>query len=457
MDSKGASAGDWESWDPGEQDDASRRGPTQPLAWARAIGRHWVVAGGTFALCMAATLVVIRILPRTYHVQAELIARRQQVLPTVARPSLGEDSPTSTAHDLVHRRETLAAIVDEAKVLESLRAKDSSSRPQTLSDGELSNLLVRRLDAALTVVPGDGTVTIAIDWPDPDVAFRIVGAAVRNYLDARRLAETQPIEEAIRNLETRATQLRGNVESLMVEVQKYRAARPRARSQVAATEPSAAEEQMAQLEMSIKAKRETLRDAEEYHRRRLTELRGKLLQEESLYGPGYPSQISLKQEIEALSQPSPQISALRDELRAAEAEFRRRFGKAPGRSESSDTVGGANFSWEREAPPDSPDARFKHATLEYQGMMDRISGARLELETARAAFKYRYSVIWPAELPKKPDRPKVPSLLAAGAGVGLLLSLCMALAADAVSGRIVERSQIEQGLGIPILGEFRSR
>lgn len=433
----------------GDPGDGQRR-PLQPMAWLRAMRRHWIVAGGSFALTVALAAVVLTRLPRTYHVQTQLVARRQQVLPSLARPSLGDESPTAGAFELVHRRDNLAALLRETGVLAAESRAVRKPGAERLSEEELLRILIKRLDAALVVTPGDGTLTLSIDWRNPKEAYELVTAAARNYLDARKLAETQPIEEAIGTLEGRAAQLRANVDTLLAEAQRHRPTQNR--RPPPAPEESAAP--AAQLEAAIRSKRQSIRDAEDLRRRKLTELQGKLSQEEAVYGPGYPSQISLKQEIAVLSQPAPQVVALREEVREAETEFRRRFGRFPGKSEDPGAADSLDFASQREPPPDSPEARFKQANLEYQAMLDRISGARIELETARAAFKYRYNVIWPAELPKKPDHPKVASLFAASVVAGLFLSLCLALGADALSGRIVERAQVEHKLRLPILGEL---
>lgn len=442
-------AGGLAGWDAPDQDDTFPRRSLDPLSLLRRVGRHWLVASAAFALSILATVAVLRVLPRTYHVQTQLIARRQQVLPSLARPSLGDESPTAGAYDLVHRRDNLAAIIREVGLIDQAHAAELKSR---LSEEDLLELLIKRLDTALVVSPGDGTLTISIDWPDPDFAVRIVGAAVGNYLEARRLLETQPIEEAIGTLESRAAVLRADVESLLVEAQKLRPAQLRGKIAAAVGPRSEAEIRAERMEASIRAKREALREGQDYRRRRLAELRAKLTQEEAVYGPGYPSQVGMKQEIEALSRPSRQLESLQDELRAAEAGYRSQFGKMPPPSPS----GLLDAASQREPPPDSPEARLKHATLEYQAMMERIGGAHIELETARAAFKYRYSVIWPAARPKKPDRPKTPTILAAGTFMGLLLAFCLAVVADSLAGRIVERAQIEQKLGLQILGDLRS-
>jgi uncharacterized protein involved in exopolysaccharide biosynthesis len=452
MDSMGPGAGGLAGWDAPDQDEASQRRSIDPLALLRRVGRHWFVASAAFALCILTTLAVLLVLPRTYHVQTQLIARRQQVLPSLARPSLGDESPTAGAYDLVHRRDNLVAIIREVGLIDQARAAELRSRRERLTDEDLLKLLIKRLDTALVVSPGDGTLTISIDWPDPDSAVRIVGTAVRNYLEARRLLETQPIEEAIGTLERRAAVLRDDMESLLAEAQRQRPAQLRGKIAAAMGPRSEAEIRAERIEASIRAKRDALREGEDSRRRRLAELGAKLTQEEAVYGPGYPSQVGMKQEIEALSRPSRQLELLRDELRAAEADYRSQFGRMPPPSSS----GLLDATSQREPPPDSPEARLKHATLEYQAMMERIGGAHIELETARAAFKYRYSVIWPAERPKKPDRPKTPAILAAGSFFGLLLAFCAALVADSLSGRIMERSQIEQKLGLQILGDLGS-
>src|SRR2546426_7630000 len=53
---------------------------------------------------------------------------------------------------------------------------------------------------------GEGTVTIGIEFPDPQQAYRLVNTAVENFLHARHAAEVSTISEAITILEARADQ-----------------------------------------------------------------------------------------------------------------------------------------------------------------------------------------------------------------------------------------------------------
>ena len=90
-------------------------------------------------------------------------------------------------------------------------------------------------------------------------------------------------------------------------------------------------------------------------------------------------------------------------------------------------------------------------------MFERINQMQVERDAARAAFKYRYSVIWPAEMPKEPSKPKPPVVLGAGFVLALLLSVLAARLADLRSGLLFESWQAEEKLGLPVLAQLRRR
>jgi capsular polysaccharide biosynthesis protein len=79
------------------------------------------------------------------------------------------------------------------------------------------------------------------------------------------------------------------------------------------------------------------------------------------------------------------------------------------------------------------------------------------LETAQAAFKYRYSVVSPAHLPKSPTKPNVPLVVVAAFIAALLCGLLASILIDVLAGRLLERWQIETLLERPILGEITLR
>lgn len=85
----------------------------------------------------------------------------------------------------------------------------------------------------------------------------------------------------------------------------------------------------------------------------------------------------------------------------------------------------------------------------------RIDGARIEQDTARAAFKYRYSVVRPASVPKKPVKPDVAVILVLSGVLALFSALVAGALRDWLSGRLVEPWQVERALELPVLAQVK--
>lgn len=100
-------------------------------------------------------------------------------------------------------------------------------------------------------------------------------------------------------------------------------------------------------------------------------------------------------------------------------------------------------------------AKYKlaNATQKYTDLQSRIDSARIELDIARAAFKYRLVVLHPAEMPKGARKPNVPVLALGGFFASLVIAIVAAVVADLATGRFIETSQVSRGLSIPLLGE----
>jgi uncharacterized protein involved in exopolysaccharide biosynthesis len=93
------------------------------------------------------------------------------------------------------------------------------------------------------------------------------------------------------------------------------------------------------------------------------------------------------------------------------------------------------------------------ATGDYEDMLQRLEAARIELQTARAAFKYRYTVVTPPQLPTRAAKPRVPLLLAEGCVLAVMLALFAGGVLDLGSGRLMERWQVTRRLHLPILAQ----
>ncbi len=97
---------------------------------------------------------------------------------------------------------------------------------------------------------------------------------------------------------------------------------------------------------------------------------------------------------------------------------------------------------------------MREARFRYQQMVERVNAAQLDLDSARAAFKYRYSVVWPAEVPRRPVSPNPLKIFGLGGFLVLALALGAAVWRESRTGQIFTRSQIEIGLDLPVLAEF---
>jgi uncharacterized protein involved in exopolysaccharide biosynthesis len=454
--------------------------------------RHKLLAAVVFLTVLGSAIGSLWALPRTYHTEVKILAQRNTVISALSNPRRqipGEaDAPTRAASETVLRRDNLVALIKQTNLMDHW---DANRAPvQRLRDAlaalvkgppdeeDRLDALVGLLEKKLTVGTGEGTVTIGIDWQDAQMAFRLVEAAQRNFLEARHATEISNIAEAISILEGHATSVQENIETTVEDIRNAREAtkKPSARP-VVPQSPAArlAEQELAQVKSMLAAKRRALADLEEFRRRRMTDLELQLTEQQRTYAEAHPLIVSTRNSIAALEADSPQMAALRREERELREEYTRRAGRDPDAAPVSIPAALATAAHRPTPAADSTEtelrrapamlnaeeteeyaqSRLRIATNKYEDLLNRIDAARIELDTARAAFKYRYSVVTPAQVPKKAVTPKPVNLVIMGLVGGLFLALFCSVAVDLRSRRILERWQLERTLGLPVLGELK--
>jgi hypothetical protein len=236
-----------------------------------------------------------------------------------------------------------------------------------------------------------------------------------------------------------------------------------------------------ELSVMIEAKRRAVTELEEFRRKRIAELQSELESRRASYTEVHPAIVDLKHAITAASKESPQVSKLRGDLRELEGEFSTLGGAA--KAADPDAVPtprvGSGGTWsstgaarnklsgdvirieqgsaeERDPEIEYARSKLKFSITAYQALEDKIQRARIDLDTAEAAFKYRYTVVAPPEVPRGPMSPKVPLVLIAAAVVGLLVGLLGAVAVDLRRGVFQESWQVEQFLTLPVLGSVEA-
>lgn len=456
---------------------------------ARALRRHRRVALAIALGLAGASAALVRLMPRTYHVETTLLAQNNQIIAALGNPGRAlpndNEGPTRAVAETVQRRDNLVAIVQQIGLVEHWRQtrhplgrlKDRITllfhRP--LTDDELVDVLVYVLETKLLAWSHEGKVTIACDWHDPATALRIVETAQQNFLETRHVTDTSIIAESISILEGHLDTAREEVDAAVAAARGRRgnaalAGLTRLPSPSPTTngarppgDAGPKREELARLRTMLEAQRRAVRDLEDFRQKRLGELQGQLAEQKAVYADSHPLVVTLKQSIDALNQDSPQLTALRRELHDLEAQYVSKGGSLAEAStevlpatriSAPETIVLREPSGQRDPTEEYAQQRLGAAISRYNSLVDRIEGARMELDAARAAFKYRYIVVQPPRPPKKAVGPKTGLLTAAGTIAGLVLGLLAALLLEARRGCIVQAWQVHRLLGVPVLVEL---
>lgn len=460
-----------------------------------AVLRHWFLALVVMGLVSALAAGVSKIMPRKYHVETRMLTQRNFIIASLANPGrsipVDADQPTRAAWEMVMKSDNLKAIIRDAKLVEywelqrspisHLKEKVLRKAPPPMSDDDKRDALTAMLEQAMLVMVegGTGTVTIGVDWSDPQLALNIVEAAQKNFLEMRQAAEMGAVAEAITILDKQVVEeaegIQQAIAALDATVKRVEAKRKREEARQAQRGARGAQGQtqgaglgintnhlLAQMRFMVQTKRRAISDVEEFRARRLTELRNQLSEQRVIYSPQHPLITDLEQRIVALQEDSPQLVALRSELNELIGEYMRNGGD-PGELEQGTTgplLGAAGFGGP--ATSDNPEVsvaadRVRMLVMRHQEKMRRLDQAKTELEISRASMKHRFSVLAPPTFPEKPSKPKVQLILAAGVMGGIAMGVFAAVALDIIRRRILEKWQVERILKLPVLAELERR
>jgi uncharacterized protein involved in exopolysaccharide biosynthesis len=482
------------------------------LFFLRAPKRRPLLATVVGVLVLTAAVLAAVLLPRTYSASVRILVQHNPVLPSIGDPRhvMPADAqiPTKGVAAQIMRRDNLVALVNELGLVERwdvgrpsfLRYKDRLLR---VSHGAMSNelksrALVGMLEQKLSVTTDQESVTISVDWADPQVAYDLVNAVYKNFLDALYDSDVNVITEAIRILEIRGQLSAQDVDTAIANLTKLEEDKrkggktadtgtgaavdaPAARHDTGVRAPSGstasfrADDETAQALADTRAQIRSLEG--EWHRR-LAEAQSQFADVQATLGPLHPNVVALKQKVEALRDPPSQLADLRDQERSlvqklASSSPRNPAGDARDENSSgaSASAGGNRGAVTRAAGPalgselrellqrDDATTAYARSKLiaasqEYNDILSRIRDAKVDLDLARASFKLTYSVARPAEIPAQPRKPNAPIIVIAGMIAAALLTFVAAGLRDLADGRFIEPWQVEMALKLPVLGEL---
>jgi uncharacterized protein involved in exopolysaccharide biosynthesis len=471
----------------------------------RGVRRHRLLSAFTFLALLGLGVAVAVFFPRTYHVESRLLANNNQLIRALGNPrsSLPSEDPTRAARELIFAHDNLVSLIKQTNLMKSWEL----TRPPVVkwkdrlvqlvvgehTEEEKIDAMVGLLEKKLHVSTDQQTVTISIDWHDAQMAYLLVETAQQNFLETRHVTEMTAISEALSILEMHGGQLQKMVDDALHELERVREQRRRGGgggapsspapiaendpvpltpvstvSALRVEQPSATEQELAQLKFLLNSKKRALADLEDFRNRRLTELNAQLQEQKVQYADQHPIVMDQRARIEALKQDSPQMVQVSADIDALEDEYRRKGGRDPdalvepvrSRSGVRRATHVAQTSLSSSELMDDPLVEFSRnnlrvAAAKYEELLMRIDSARIEQDTARAAFKYRYSVVRPASVPKKPEKPNLAIVLMAALALALGGSVVVGSMRDWSSGRLVEPWQVERALNLTVLSRVK--
>jgi uncharacterized protein involved in exopolysaccharide biosynthesis len=450
------------------------------------IWRHKLIFLLVWGVIIAFSLGLMLALPKTYQVKTTLQAQRNQVMASLSNPgraaSFDADAPTRLALETVQRYDNLVALIQQTEMIKTwplhraplLKVKDFVWRHlfrQPTPEEQIDNFVYYLRDK-LWVQTGEGTVTIGIEFPDAQLAYSLVDTALQNFLEARHAADVSSIAEAITLLEGRVEAAHQALAASLQQLQSLRDARAgrqgkrASKSAAESRAPAPIDQEAAHLLVTIQSKRRAIADLEEFRRRKITELQTRLQEQRATYSATHPAVLDTEQSLEAVRKDSPQVAALKRDLSSLEAELKKTGVADPAAQEmgratpvvlQAEHLGPIDPREEEDPQIGYVREQVRFALSNYNSFLDRIEAARLELDSARAAFKYRYTIITPVQRPRGAIKPKPAMVLGASLIAGLVLAVLSTALVDLHSRKLLESWQVERQLKLPLLAEVRSK
>lgn len=494
---------------PGPQPPSEEKGGLDPLEIlrfvAKAARRHVPLGLVVFALVAALGILIASAVPSTYEVTSKIFdTQSSAITATVAGARHGDErSGMRGVREIVLSHDNLLSMTREARLLESwdktrswpLRLKDQVMTELfgPLPDADKEHALIELLEKAITVeTEENASIRFRVQWRDPESTFRLAELAKQNFLRVRNTSEVAAVSRAIGLLEGELQRADLAIDPAIKEVQrlldKQRAERgqasasaltpahkPGRRPIVAAaaqpteSTPQVPHESTLQLTSKLDDLRRAQRELLEPWQRRSAELRIRLAELRSIYGPEHPLVRQQEAKVAAASETPPELADLKQQEASLMTSLSA-LGSATGSATTTPSgrkvgslvapTGGMQSQLramlEQSESPEIAAARARlDSTLsKSREVHNRLDDARMEIATANASFQHRWAVVEAPELPRKAVKPKRSLLYAGAVLVALFLGFLAGGVRELMTGRVIDSFQV-RSLGIDVLGEVR--
>jgi capsular polysaccharide biosynthesis protein len=434
--------------------------------------------------------------PRSYSTEVKILAQRNLVLPALGNPNRTvpreADNPTKNVGDTILQHDNLVGLIKQVNLVDRwevtrpslLRWKDKVSQrlsgPQT--EQERMRSIEGVLEKKLTVTSDDTTITITAEWTDAQMAYDIASAVEKNFIDARYDAEISVINDAIDILQQHASEEKDRFDSARNDFESVQGKMPKplptaggtSRPRASAPKPIATSSASAQpavdpaLIQQLQDKRTEIQQVENQRAGRVAELNKQLSDALVQYRPEHPTVVAIKQKLQDAQAEPGELNRLRGEEKALIEKLSLNapplataIATASTSPSAAATIAALTNSPSPmiiEEDPAVTVARMKlqQSAQKYADLETRIDGAKIELDIAKTAHKYRFSIVRPAEVSKHPHKPNPAMLFVGALFLVVLIAFGGVVLRERRKGVIVERWQVERKLKLPVLGELET-
>ncbi|MBS2011903.1 MAG: hypothetical protein JST00_03360 [Deltaproteobacteria bacterium] len=457
---------------------------------ARSAKRRKGLSFVVMMICIALTVLGAIFAPKTYEVESRVLVQRTASLTGQNQPQyVSPEEMRNIAREYeeqVMARDNILAIVKQKdlvkrwddmrqphrRLIDKINRKLGKPPP---GDDEKFEALVGQIEHRMKVWVDATTVTVRLEWSHPEAARDIVDAAVKNFLDARFQSEVGVIPARLKMQEGFVAQAHKDLENAateLVKLQKANDPNKKGTNLVIPALPAGVRENApADADPALKAKLEAIRaqiaPLQQAKQQRVAELNNQLIEKQQTLAPGHPEVIALKQTLAATEADSPQLASLKAQERAVLDEMAAQQKAAAAAKNDPKPAPRVAVPVPTVAPviPDVTPAggpksvqdaqvRFDTVTANYANLVKQLHELQVQMQEQEAAYKNRYKITHPAEVPAAPKRPVTLIAVAIGLLATIAAVLVVAALADRFSGIFFEPRDVRDRLGLPVFATF---
>jgi hypothetical protein len=431
--------------------------------------RRLFLSGFVVLVGAGATFGAAKLAPRSYVSAGEVLVSKPPNEQAGWNPDRDKREQLEWAKQ-IKQRSTIENIIKDAKLVE--RWDDMRQPYRKLLDKtndkpptpeQKFGMLVGMLEGKLQLNIDQTTVTIMVEWPEPEAARDIVDAAMKRFIDKRYETEVSRTLNAIKPLEEQLEGARLELEKLSPSLAPPKekptlAVLPSQSNGGAATAPDPAVlSRLAAAKEKQAGALNKLQELEGQKNQRIQGIQNQLSEKSTVLGPANPEIIALKAQLDAAQKDPPDLAAARAAKSAADEEVANLSAQAG--------VAVPRIPTRVALPPIPTDKKLDEQTLakiasaraRYDQALSELDKQRITLKTAEEDFKIKYQVSHPPDVPFAPKKPVGLMVAIGGIIITLVLVLLLASLRDRATGIMFEAKQVRDKLRLPILGDIKER